>query len=316
MIRVVDSSNLTGILNINKPKGITSHDVVNEVRKRLKLRKVGHSGTLDPLATGVLLVCVGQATRLIEYLMFGQKEYEAVIRLGQATDTYDADGMIVAEHDPSLITQVDIQAILGRFQGAIIQYPPPFSAIKKDGVPLYKLARQGKSVPLEPRQVKIDSIKILNCDLPELTLGVTCQAGTYIRSIAHDLGEILGVGAHVTELKRVASGAWHLNQAISLATLAKAVQNDEVETILYPMSKAVAHLPALTLSVEQEQAIGMGQRIQIKLFKTEVPLKDTEVIAGYSISGELVAILVYQTDGFLKPKKVFKPFQPKTVSLL
>ena len=183
---------ISGLLNIDKPTGLTSHDVVARIRKLAKQKKVGHAGTLDPLATGVLLVCLGQATRLIEYVMAGRKQYRATIHFGLTTDTLDADGQVIAERDASHLTEAELRQILPAFQGQIEQVPPIFSALKQGGQPLYKLARAGKTVEVAPRRVTIDSLKWLDWQPPKLTLEVVCSPGTYVRSLARDLGEAAG----------------------------------------------------------------------------------------------------------------------------
>jgi len=296
----MSSQNISGILNINKPGGMTSHDVVNRVRKIVGIRKVGHTGTLDPMATGVLLVCVGQATRLIEYLMIGEKQYQATLKFGQSTNTYDADGEITATRDASHLTEAALHQALTAFVGTIEQRPPAFSAIKKDGVPLYKLARKGASVTPLARAVRIEAIDVLDFDSPEAILRITCQAGTYIRSIAHDVGQALGVGAHLTELIRLANGNWRVEDAISLDALEQAVADEALSQVLHPKELAVAHLPRIVLSPEDMRRVSLGQ------FVDDASLLDNELTAAYNPSGELAAILVPHKTGMLKPKKVFK----------
>jgi tRNA pseudouridine55 synthase len=196
------SDQISGLLNIDKPKGITSHDVVNRLRKVARQRKVGHAGTLDPMATGVLLVCLGQATRLIEYLVTGRKQYRATIRFGIATNTLDADGEVMAEKDPSDLSEARLRPLLPRFMGEIEQIPPIFSALKKRGKPLYKLARAGQTVEVEPRRVTIDSLVWIAWQPPDLTLDISCSSGTYIRSLARDLGQAAGTESRGGELIR------------------------------------------------------------------------------------------------------------------
>lgn len=219
-----------GFLNVDKPKGITSHDVVNKVRWMLKSRglkhlKVGHAGTLDPMATGVLVVCVGSASRLSEYVMGHEKTYRAVVQFGVETDTYDAEGAVVATVDASHVTYDAVRIALTPFIGDIAQIPPMHSAIKKDGKKLYDLARAGVTIEREPRSVHIAKIEldawdVRTPDKPEAVLEITCGAGTYIRSLAHDLGAALGVGAHLTALTRTRSGAFRLSEAVTLEKLA------------------------------------------------------------------------------------------------
>lgn len=221
---------MQGFLNIDKPRGITSHDVVNKIRWMLKSRglkhlKVGHAGTLDPMATGVLVVCIGAASRLSEYVMGHEKTYRAVLQFGVETDSYDADGEITATVDASHLTQAMVKASLPQFVGDIAQIPPMHSAIKKDGKKLYDLARAGVTIEREPRPVHIKNIELDAWDArssakPETVLEITCGAGTYIRSLAHDLGVVLGVGAHLTALTRTRSGAFRLADAVTLEHLA------------------------------------------------------------------------------------------------
>ncbi|MEM7034026.1 MAG: tRNA pseudouridine(55) synthase TruB [Chloroflexota bacterium] len=295
----------TGILNINKPIQMTSHDVIKQVRKLTGVRKAGHAGTLDPLATGVLLVCLGQTTRLIEYLTAEIKVYRATILLGQATNTYDAEGEITQQADPSGLTRQQIEQTLEMFIGRIQQVPPAFSAIKKQGVPLYRLARQGITVEPDPRTVHIETIEPVCWNLPELILDVTCHAGTYIRSLAHDLGQHLGVGAHLAGLVRLQSGAWSVSEAISLEDLAFHCQNDSLIEVLKPKEAAVHSLPSVHLSQAETSALCQGQAIDQPQELAARSLAD-QPIAGFDQVGKLVAILQLSADGLLKPKKVFQ----------
>ena len=246
-----------GVLSIDKPSNISSHDVVNRIRRLTGIRRVGHAGTLDPLATGVLLVCIGRATRLVEYLVGRPKWYEATIRLGQTTDSYDADGDIVAERPFSHITPADISRALMPFQGEIQQLPPMFSAIKKDGQPLYKLARQGIEIERTPRTVNIYRLELLNIDLPFIQLRVHCSTGTYIRSLAHDLGAALGCGAHITALRRTAVGDFDLETAVSLTDLTP----EQLIAHLHPIDRAVAHLPRVDFAQPDASRLLLGQSV-------------------------------------------------------
>lgn len=293
------SGNVSGIFNINKPSGLTSHDVVNRVRQLVGTRKVGHAGTLDPMATGVLLVCVGQATRLIEYIMAGSKTYRATIRFGLTTDTYDKDGQVIANADPSALTKETVTQALSKFVGEIDQTPPPFSAIKKEGVPLYKLARKGIMIQARPRRIRIEAINPIQWQLPEVVVDVICQTGTYIRSLAHDAGQMLGVGAYLTGLIRLASGNWSLDNAISLEVLEQAVVENRLQSVLHAQEEAVVDMPGVQLSPAQARAVRFGQSIDA------VSTWNTSPVAGFDPSGKLVAILSTEQAGFLKPKKVF-----------
>jgi tRNA pseudouridine55 synthase len=209
-----------GFLNINKPLGLTSHDVVSRVRRLGgKSVKVGHAGTLDPLATGVLIVCLGAATRLSEYVMNSTKRYTARVRLGETTDTYDAEGEVIIRRDAQHVTREAVEAALPAFLGDIQQIPPMYSAIKQGGKKLYDLARKGETVERQPRAVHINSLTIGGWQPPEFDLEVVCSAGTYIRSLAYDLGEVLGVGAHLAGLVRTGSGTFTLENAVALDDL-------------------------------------------------------------------------------------------------
>ncbi len=250
-----------GVLNIDKPQGLTSHDVVARVRRITGIRRVGHAGTLDPLATGVLLVCVGKATRVVEYLQRGKKVYDTVIRLGEETDTYDAEGRVVATAEVPDFSRSDLERALDAFRGEILQVPPMYSAVKKDGQPLYKLARQGKEVTRPPRQVTIYAIEILDWTRPDLTLRVTTSPGVYIRSLAHDLGQALGVGGHVRALRRIASGQFRVEDAITLEALEAA--GPDWPRYLHGLRAALAMLPAVILDPDQARRFLHGQRIPL-----------------------------------------------------
>ena len=206
---------MDGILNLNKPKGWTSHDVVAYVRRLTGIQRVGHAGTLDPMATGVLLVCLGRATRIVEYLMAGRKRYRTVLHLGISTDSHDADGQVTATV-PVVVTRADVEKALPNYRGSIKQIPPMVSAIKRDGQPLYKLARRGITVERASRPVEIYELKLTEWLPPTLTVELTCSPGTYVRALARDLGQELGCGAHVTALSRLASGEFTLCEAIGL----------------------------------------------------------------------------------------------------
>ncbi len=302
------SDQISGLLNIDKPKGITSHDVVNRLRKVARQRKVGHAGTLDPMATGVLLVCLGQATRLIEYLVTGRKRYRATIRFGVATNTLDADGEVTAEKDPSDLSEARLRPLLPRFMGEIEQIPPMFSALKKGGKPLYKLARAGQTVEVEPRRVTIDSLVWIAWQPPDLTLDISCSPGTYIRSLARDLGQVTGTGAHLAELTRTASGTWSLAEAVPLDIVEReaAKGSSGWQKYLHPPDRAVDHLPQVTLDRSLSERITYGQPIEIGSEFLAVGAS-AEFIRAYTPGGDFLAILtrVEANDKLWRPKKVF-----------
>lgn len=285
---------VSGFLNINKPLHMTSHDVVAKIRRGLKLKKVGHAGTLDPLATGVLVICIGSATRFSEYVMNSTKRYRAQVHLGVTTDTYDAEGSVLQERDVSPIQRSDVEAQLGKFLGDIQQIPPMYSAIKQGGRKLYDLARAGETVEREARAVRIDSLDIIDWSPPEFTLDVVCSAGTYIRSLAYDLGEALGVGAHLSGLSRVASGMFRLDDAILLDDLLAA---EDWSKYLVSPQIALSDWPAVALSAEDTQHILHGRSVVADTTTDKLAL-------GYAEDGHLVAIL-RADGGWWRPHKVF-----------
>lgn len=291
------SSNKPGVLNIDKPQGLTSHDVVARVRRLTGIRRVGHAGTLDPLATGVLLVCVGSATRIVSYLQQGKKVYETTVRLGEETDTYDAEGQRIAKAPVPDFSLDVIERNLDAFRGDILQTPPMYSAIKKNGQPLYKLARAGKVVERPKRSVTIDAIQILEWKNPDLTLRITCSPGTYIRSIAHDLGQMLGVGGHVHALRRIASGSWRVEDAVTLTALEAA--GKDWPRYLHGLRASLAMLPVVVLSTEQAYRFSLGQRIAFP----EAPITEGELrVLGPS---ETFIGIGKLKDGILFPHKIF-----------
>ena len=294
---------LSGILNVDKPPGMTSHDVVDALRRVVGQRKVGHAGTLDPMATGVLLVCLGQATRVSEYLMAGRKQYRATIVLGSTTDTYDAEGEVLTSGGATDFDQQEVEAALAAFVGAIEQVPPMYSALKRDGQPLYKLAREGKTVERNPRTVELDEIVLLDWTPPALTVSVTCSPGTYIRSLAHDLGQRLGSGAHLGALVRLASGRFRLEDALSLERLEEAFEHGLGESLVLPLDEALLEWPAMIVGADEARRIVQGQAL-----RGDPPHEDRDgaLARAYSVDGGFVAILVYHAEvGLWRPKKVF-----------
>lgn len=284
-----------GFLNVNKPLYITSHDVVAKVRRKLGIRQVGHAGTLDPLASGVLIVCVGRATRLSDYVMASVKQYRATVRFGAFTTTDDAEGEISAQHDASGLTSTDVESALPAFIGDIEQLPPMYSAIKQGGKKLYDIARAGQTVERKLRPVSIQAITLTAWNPPEATLEVTCGSGTYIRSLARDLGAALGVGAYLSGLVRTASGAFNIAQAV---TLDEWLATDTPTTALIPPQTALAHAPSLTLTPEQIRAVLYGQQIE-----QTTPL-DAPTVFAYTGDGDLIAIL-RGVESRWQPLKVF-----------
>lgn len=223
-----------GILLVDKPAGMTSHDVVARLRRHFHFKKVGHGGTLDPDATGLLIILLGRGTRLSERFMSSDKTYEGVLRLGVTTDTQDASGRVLREGDPSGVTTERLQAEMARFRGDLFQTPPMVSAIKVDGVPLYKLARRGEEIERKPRLIHIYEMPLLNFTPPRAAFRLRCTKGTYVRTICHDLGEALGCGAHLESLRRTASGDFTVEKATPFDQLLSMTQVQLLD-IVVPM---------------------------------------------------------------------------------
>jgi tRNA pseudouridine55 synthase len=239
---------INGFVVIDKPAGITSHDVVSRVRRMLGTRKVGHTGTLDPFATGVLPVAVNEGTKAIPFLDEGLKCYEALMQLGVATDTLDMTGSVIREADWSAVTLHDVEAVLRRFTGRLTQIPPMYSAIKQDGQPLYKLARQGQSVERQAREIHVHSLTLLSFAPPFVGFRVVCSRGTYVRTLADDMGEQLGCGAALKELRRTASGSFEIAAAVTLEGLEEAARSGALETLTVSPYAALSHLPDIPLN--------------------------------------------------------------------
>jgi len=289
----------SGILNIDKPEGWTSHDVVARVRRLTRQRRVGHAGTLDPLATGVLLICLGQATRVSEYLMEGRKRYWARIRFGTATDTYDATGNVTYE-TPAIPSQPEIEALLPRFEGRIMQAPPSFSALKVEGQPAYRLARRGEAVAQAPRPVEIYELRLLSWNPPDLELEVLCGKGTYIRSLAHDLGLAARSAAHLSALQRRAVGQFTIDEATPLEEFEILAEEGSWQSLLYPLDEALLQYAALVVPAAAVERIVHGQPIEAG------PVVEGELRRVYGPHGEFVALV--QGDqglGAWRPHKVF-----------
>jgi tRNA pseudouridine55 synthase len=271
-----------GFLNINKPAGMTSRDVVNKVQRLLPRKsKIGHAGTLDPMATGVLVLCVGQATRLVPYVQDLTKSYRAGFRLGCRSDTDDSTGNVIETPEAPAIARSEIESALKSFLGRIQQTPPQFSALHVDGKRAYALARAGQTVELAPREVEITRIELLHCDGHNLEVDIDCSSGTYIRSIARDLGEMLGIGGLMTSLVRTAIGPFDLQTAASLESLAR----ENITEYLLPPTTALIDLPSLTLTDDQIRSIQQGKSIPMP---SATPPSAT--ISAVDVSGRLIAL--------------------------
>ena len=292
-----------GILNLDKPAGWTSHDVVGWVRRVLREKRVGHAGTLDPMATGVLLVCVGQATRVAEYLTAGQKVYRAEAQLGATTDTYDAEGEVVATATVPPLTADDLRSTLSGFVGDIQQRPPAYSAIKQAGEAAYRKARRGEPVELPTRPVTIYNIDLLDWEptTAKLAIEVTCGPGTYIRSLTHDLGQALGCGAMLTRLTRIRSSQFAVEDAVELDTLADAARSGDLSRYLHPIEAALHKLARVPVDADQ-----IARLIHGLFIPCDAP---PAVETGYAVdaNNDVVAILAYDAArASWRPDKVFR----------
>ncbi|ACD95388.1 tRNA pseudouridine(55) synthase TruB [Trichlorobacter lovleyi] len=247
-----------GFLVIDKPAGISSHDVVNRVRRILGTRKVGHTGTLDPFATGVLPIAVGEGTKAIQFLDEGEKAYEAVIRLGLVTDTLDITGTVLQEHDSGGLGQEQLLSAMEALTGEISQVPPMYSAIKQGGQPLYKLARKGIEVERQSRQVIIHSFELLEFSSPLATVRAHCSRGTYVRTLADDLGKLLGCGACLTALRRTLSGPFRLADAMTLEQLASYAEEGVAQHHVVHVPTALSHLAQIQLTESELQKLKNG----------------------------------------------------------
>lgn len=293
---------MDGILNINKATGMTSHDVVARVRRLLKQKRVGHAGTLDPAASGVLPICVGQGTRVAEYLSESGKSYQAEILFGVVTDTYDAEGTVVRTADTTNLSLTQIEQALPQFLGSQMQLPPRYSAIKLQGQPAYKRVRSGEEVTLEPRPITIYQLHILAWNPPRLTLEIECSKGTYIRSLAYDLGERLEYGAHLAALIRTRSGPFVLSESVTLEQLATAAEQETVGTLLTSPDRVLQHYPALQLDAATSEQVLHGNAFR----SAQPPQQPVELARVYDAAGHFLAIAVWNADQQLwQPKKVF-----------
>lgn len=284
------------MLPVDKPRGPTSHDVVGAARRALGERRIGHTGTLDPFASGLLLLCIGPATRIAEYLTALPKRYTATIRLGTATDTDDLTGEVIRSDEGwRALDREEVEAALRAQVGTILQRPPAFSAKRVDGERLYRSARRGEAREVEPVEVRIDAIEILRYDPPEVEVRVDCGSGTYIRAIARDAGEALGVGGHLSALRRTRVGRFDVTDAVPLDRLS---DGEAVRAAMLSPAAALDHLPTATLDAEGIAAIRHGRMVAAP------DLADSDPLALLTPDGSLVAIGAAR-EGSIRPRKVF-----------
>ena len=295
---------ISGVLVVDKPVGMTSHDVVQAIRNGTSLRRAGHTGTLDPRASGVLVILVGPAVRLSEYVSASDKRYQAIIRMGGKTDTFDAEGRVTPSTQPVNVTEPQFEEVLKTFVGEIEQTPPPYSAVKVQGRKAYEMARQGEPVDLAPRKITVHHLEVLEWAPPEAVIDVHCSSGTYVRSLANDLGEKLRCGAYLVGLRRTKSGRFSLRDATPLRKLQEAFTAGNWYQYLIPAAEALGDWPAIELSPDEVEGVRHGHRVKA----AEDAVLGNKV-RGVSTQGELVALMECITgeDGALawQPKKVF-----------
>lgn len=296
---------ISGVLVVDKPVGMTSHDVVQAVRNGTSLRRAGHTGTLDPRASGVLVILVGPAVRLSEYVSASDKRYQAIVRMGGKTDTFDADGKFTQDTQEIVdVTEEQFEEVLKTFVGEIEQTPPPYSAVKVQGRKAYEMARKGEEVKLEPRTITVHHLEVLEWAPPEVVIDVHCSSGTYVRSLANDLGEKLGCGGYLVGLRRTKSGRFSLRDAVPLRKLQEAFDAGNWYQYLIPAAEALGDWPSIELSPDDVEGVRHGHRVT-----AEADVEIGSRVRGVSTQGELVALMecVEGDDGVLawQPKKVF-----------
>jgi tRNA pseudouridine55 synthase len=289
-----------GLLNINKLAGRTSRWVVDRIQRLVRPEKAGHAGTLDPLATGVLMVCVGQATRLTDYVQQMPKRYRAEFLLGRSSSTEDVEGLVTELINPPVPSRLEVENAAGKFVGEIQQRPPAFSALKVAGHRAYKLARRGQPVELQPRPVTIHWLEVIDYDYPQLTLELQCSSGTYVRSLGRDLAEALGTAAVMSSLERTAIGKFRVEDAVDVITLCR----ENLAEHLIPPLRAVEHLPTVQLDETELELTSRGLFIARPPARDEPPCAEFAALDG---CGNLTAILHRRSDGLLGPVLNFRP---------
>ncbi len=292
---------MDAVINLDKPLGMTSFGAVAVVRRLTGTRKVGHTGTLDPMATGVLPLCLGRATRFSRYMVDTGKTYRATVTLGASTTSYDAEGDVVARGDASAVSREAVTAALAAFRGDILQTPPMHSALKHQGQPLYKLARQGISVYREPRPVNVYRLELTDWQPPVFTLEIDCGKGFYVRSLAHDLGQALGCGAFLSGLVRLRVGSLHLDAACSLESLETAAARDDFDALLLPVSTLVEALPPLVLDGARITSLTQGSRIALESSES---LPETSHYRILNTAGIFIGVARMEEENLLRPERI------------
>jgi len=301
-----ERSGPSGFVIVDKPRGLTSHDVVDRARRWFGTRQVGHLGTLDPLATGVLPLAIRSATKLAPFLADGDKRYEGMVRLGEETDTLDAEGEVLRRHEGSVPDAAAIRSALAGFVGEIEQLPPMYSAVKQGGVPLHRLARQGREVARTPKKIRIDRVELIEYAWPDCRIDVECSAGTYVRVLAADLGSELGCGGHLRDLCRTRSGPFDLSDAVSCDALTEAAGRGEADGFIIP-AEEVLGIPVLQLNEAEVQRIEHGGDITSE----GPPRRPGSRVAALRPEGGLLAVLEVRPGRRLHPLRVLPSLAPQ-----
>ncbi|WGE80034.1 tRNA pseudouridine(55) synthase TruB [Actinobacillus equuli] len=290
-----------GVFLLDKPQGMSSNDILQKVKRLFQANKAGHTGALDPLATGMLPICLGEATKFSQFLLDSDKRYQVTAKLGERTDTSDAEGQVVETRAVN-VGEAEIIAALDQFRGDILQVPTMFSALKHNGKPLYEYARQGITVEREARPITIFELRFIEYSAPYLTLEVHCSKGTYIRTLVDDLGEVLGCGAHVTVLRRLAVANYPIEAMISYEDLQNLSENQPLEALdqhLLPLDTAVESLPKINLTAEQTKAVGFGQRVKFENIN-----QTYGQVRLFSENGQFLGVAEITNDNVIRPSRM------------
>ncbi|WGE47296.1 tRNA pseudouridine(55) synthase TruB [Actinobacillus equuli] len=290
-----------GVFLLDKPQGMSSNDILQKVKRLFQANKAGHTGALDPLATGMLPICLGEATKFSQFLLDSDKRYQVTAKLGERTDTSDAEGQVVETRAVN-VGEAEIIAALDQFRGDILQVPTMFSALKHNGKPLYEYARQGITVEREARPITIFELRFIEYSAPYLTLEVHCSKGTYIRTLVDDLGEVLGCGAHVTVLRRLAVANYPIEAMISYEDLQNLSENQPLEALdqhLLPLDTAVESLPKINLTAEQTKAVGFGQRVKFENID-----QTYGQVRLFSENGQFLGVAEITNDNVIRPSRM------------
>ena len=289
---------IDGVFLLDKPQGMSSNDIMQKVKRLFQANKAGHSGALDPLATGMLPICLGEATKFSQFLLDADKRYVVTAKLGERTDTSDAEGQVV-ETRPVNVETSQILTALEQFRGDILQVPTMFSALKHNGKPLYEYARAGITVEREARPITIFELNFIEYQAPSLTLEVHCSKGTYIRTLVDDLGEVLGCGAHVTVLRRTAVADYPTEKMMTWDALQALAEQGDLDQHLLPIDTAVSKLPALKLNAEQSKGIGFGQRVK---FANEAKLRGQ--VRLFSDKNIFLGVALIDDNNVIRPQRL------------